>query len=279
MSLLVSTSELRGEHMSRTLHAQFWLSLLSVALILVFTGCQALSGSSDAALARGNWALAATSSNPAVGTIRVGGNLSQSGRTLSGSMYVVGSLCFDVSQPLSFTGTVKGKQVTLTSATVSGQVLRVALTVTSSSAMSGTYTITGGCGDGDSGSVDAHAVPSISGTWKGSVTGSGGSNVDLSIALTQAKTASADGSFPLTGTLAYTGSTCSVSGTITSAFVAGTYIQLSGTTVETDGSDGTVLYNNVLLDSSSAPRNMTGNYEIDWGLCSGDFQTLTLSKQ
>ena len=265
--------------MIRTLQTRLWLSLLSAVMALILSSCQSVSVFPAPSLTRGNWAVTATSSDPAVGTIRLGGNLVQSGSSLSGSMFVVGSLCFDVSQAVSFTGTVRGKQVTLTSATVAGQVLKVAATTTSTSAMSGTYTITGGCADGDNGTVDANAVPAISGTWKGPLTGSGGSNVDLSIALTQAKTASADGSFPLTGTLTYTGSTCSVNGTITSAFIAGSYILINANTLETDGSDGTVLYSNILLDSSSAPKNMTGAYEIDWGLCAGDFQTLTVAKQ
>ena len=97
--------------------------------------------------------------------------------------------------------------------------------------------------------------------------------------LAQDPIASADGSFPVAGTLTYTGSSCSASGTITTAFVAGTYILLNANTVETDSSDGSVFYNQVLLDSSSNPLNMTGTYEVGSGLCVGDLQELTLTKQ
>ena len=247
-------------------------------MTLVLVGCQAVTASPDISLTPGNWSVAATSSNPAVGTIHVGGNVTQTGSALSGSMFIVGSMCFDVSQPVAFTGAVSGSNVTLTSADVNGQIFSVVATATSSS-MSGTYSITGGCADGDSGSADGNLVPSITGTWNGTVVGSGGSSVTLSVDLTQDTTASADGSFPLTGTLAYVGSTCSVSGTISNAFVAGSYVLINADTVETDGSDGQVFYNNTLLDSSTAPQNMTGTYETSAGLCAGDLQVLTLTMQ
>jgi hypothetical protein len=165
-------------------------------------------------------------------------------------MYVVGSLCFDDSRPISLTGTINGQQVTLASTDINGQVFSVTATATTNSALDGTYTITGGCGGGDSGTAAANVVPSISGTWGGSLVGSGGSSVTLNIVLTQSAIASADGSFALTGDLAYAGSSCSASGTITDAFVAGSYILLNANTVETDGSSVRVTYNKVLLDDS-----------------------------
>jgi|CZLA01.1.fsa_nt_gi hypothetical protein len=261
-------------------HTRFWLLLLLCALTLALTGCPAISDSSPIVLTTGNWSVTAISSNSAIGTVYVGGNLTQSGSDLSGTMYVVGSQCFDVSQPISFTGTVGGTNVTLVSADVNGQVFSVAATARTDSALtSGTYTIIGGCADGDNGTATANLVPSISGTWNGPITGSGGSSVTLSVALSQDAIASADGTFALTGSLVYTGSSCSVSGTILSAFVAGPYIVLNANTVETDDSTGSFSYNDVLLVDSQIPHNMRGSYQADSGLCAGDIQVLTLSKQ
>jgi hypothetical protein len=257
---------------------RFWLSLLLGTLALALTGCGAVAKRNDAKLKQGNWSVTATSSNPASGTFHVGGNLAQSGNTLSGTMYVFGSLCFDVSQPIALTGTMNGQEVTLASRNINGQVFSVAATATTDSALNGTYTITGGCGSGDSGTAAANAVPSISGTWGGSLVGSGGSSVALNIELTQNELASADGTFALTGNLVYAGSSCSASGTITSAFVAGSYILLNANTVETDGSVGNVSYINVLLDHSQNPQNMMGTYQVDFGLCADDIQALILSK-
>jgi hypothetical protein len=146
--------------------------------------------------------------------------------------------------------------------------------------MNGTYTGAGGCVNGDAGTVAGNPVPSISGTWSGPVAGSGGTNVTLSIALTQATTASADGTFALTGTVTYMNSTCSTSGTITSGSIAGTFIQeLDVQTLESDTSQGSFTYSGVNLNSSTAPTGMSGDYSVDSGLCSPDAQTLTLTKQ
>jgi hypothetical protein len=179
---------------------------------------------------------------------------------------------------MSLTGTVNDHQVTLTSTDINGQVFSVAAKATTDTALKGTYTITGGCADGDSGTAAANAVPSISATWGGSLVGSGGSSVALNIELAQNTLASADGTFALTGNLVYAGSSCSASGTITSAFVAGSYILLNANTVETDGSVGNISYNNVLLDDSQNPQNMMGTYQVFFGLCADDLQALTLSK-
>src|SRR4030088_2150276 len=87
-----------GGHMMPATLPRFWWSLLLGSLALALTGCGA------------------------VGTFHVGGNLTQSGNSLSGTMYVAGSLCFDVSQPISLTGTINRQKVTLASTDINGQV-------------------------------------------------------------------------------------------------------------------------------------------------------------
>ena len=251
-------------------------SLLVSTLICMLAGCGAIE---NVKLTQGNWSVTATSSTPANGTFYVGGSLTQSGDTLSGKMHIVNSLCFDVSTPVDFHGKVKGRNVTLTSTSVNSQVITINGTGTSSE-FSGTYSLTGGtCAAGDKGTISSNAVPSITGTWSGPIAGSGGSAVTLSTTLTQAAAASADGTFAVSGAVAYTGSSCSVDGTITSGFVVGPYLQLNGTTVETDGSAGSFTYAQVLLDSQSAPKSMTGTYEVVAGLCGGDIDAPTLAKQ
>ncbi|MFY9561968.1 MAG: hypothetical protein WAQ52_17175 [Terriglobales bacterium] len=111
------------------------------------------------------------------------------------------------------------------------------------------------------------------------VIGSGGANVTLAIAFTQAAMASTDGTFALTGNVTFANSTCSVDGTVSNAFIAGPYLVVNGSTNETDGSSGSFSYTNVLLDSASAPKNMTGTYDVVDGLCAGDLDTPTFTKQ
>jgi hypothetical protein len=241
----------------------------------------------NTAIAQGNWAFTATSTTAvkaiATPTFVLGGNLAQNGANLTGSMYINNSGCIP-DQFVSFTGTVKDKNVTLTSENFGGQVITVTAAATTNS-MTGTYAVTGECAD--SGTVTANAVPSISGTWTGTLSnpteGSGGLGVaqaTLSLALSQAATASEDGTFALSGTLTYNNSPCSVSGSITNGYLAGNLINIVASTNDIDGT-GTVYYQFVHLDSVTAPHSMTGSYEVSsTTLCDGQIvDPFTLTKQ
>jgi hypothetical protein len=252
------------------------LSLLAGVFALILTGCGA---SSNLALTQGNWSMTATTSGAP--TFYIGGNLTQSGTNLAGTMYVAGSLCYSPSQTVAFTGTVKGSKVTLTSASVGGEVISVTASGTAGS-LTGTYSIAGGttC-NGQTGTIVANPVPSISGTWSGPITGSGGSNVTLAIAFTQATTASADGTFALTGNVTFTNSSCSLNGTVDSSFIAGPYLVVTGTTNEVDGSTGSFDYIYVLLNNTASPTDMKGTYEVfnTSEPCNGDTDSPTFTKQ
>jgi hypothetical protein len=247
------------------------LSVLAGVFALVLSGCGA---SSNLNLTQGNWSMTATTSGAP--TFYIGGNLTQSGTNLVGTMYVISSNCYSPSQTVAFTGTVKGSTVTLTSASVGGEVLSVAASGTKGS-LTGTYSIAGGttC-NGQTGSIAANPVPSISATWSGPIVSQGGQST-LALALTQATTASSDGTFALTGTGTYTNSVCFTTATVSSAFVAGPYLVVNGTT--NDG--GNFFYTNVLLNNSASPTNMKGTYQVsDAGsTCDGDLDNPTFTKQ
>src|ERR1019366_308627 len=255
------------------------------ALLALLTGVFALTlsgsgASNNLALTQGNWSIAATpTGNIANTNFFIGGNLTQNGGSLAGTMSVVSSLCFGPSQIVTFTGTVKGKNVTLTSASVGGEVISVTATGTSGSALTGTYSIAGGttC-NGQTGTITASPVPSISATWSGPIVGdaNGDPHVTLAIAFTQATTASADGTFGLTGNITYTGSTCSQTGTIpaNSSFVVGPYVVVNATT-----DDGATFSYTALLNSAASPTSMPGgNYQTTGGNCEDQF-SVTLTKQ
>ncbi len=63
------------------------LSLLAGVFALALAGC---GGTSNMALTQGNWAVAASSSQSA-NTFSIGGNLTQSGSKVSGTMYITES--------------------------------------------------------------------------------------------------------------------------------------------------------------------------------------------
>lgn len=255
-------------------------AILAATVALALTGCGFFGNDShNLKLTNGNWSIAATSSVPANGTFYIGGNLAQSGSSLSGKLYIVGSLCFDVSQAVVFSGTVSGNKVTLTSASVQGQVLTITATGDSNS-LSGTYTKSGGgnCLTADQGTAIGNTVQLVTGTWNGPIVGSGGSSVTLSIALTQASTASPDGTFALTGNLTYSNSSCDATGTISSGSLAGPY--LVGFTATTNSGD-LITYAGGMLDSTTAPKTITnGTYDVGGGgPCDGDSDTPTFTKQ
>jgi hypothetical protein len=250
-----------------------FLSVLASVGVLALIGC---GSSNNLNLTQGNWSVTATSTGGA-GTYYIGGNLTQSGSTLSGSMYVISS-CINSSQAIAFTGTVNGKTVTLTSPSASGQVIAVTATGTAG-ALTGSYTVTGGCADGDKGTITASSVPSISANWSGPISGSGGPSVSIAIAFTQATAASSDGTFGLTGNVTFTNSSCSLTGTINSSFIAGPYLVVNGQTNEVGGGTGDFTYTQVLLNNAATPTSMKGTYTVIDGNCGGDLDSPTLTKQ
>ena len=246
------------------------LFALAGALTLSLSGCG--STVSNLGLTQGNWAMSATSTaaniNTTSATFVLGGNLTQSGDKLSGTLSVDQSLCISP-QTLAFTGTVKGSDITLTSAAFDGNVISVTASGTKDS-LSGNYTITGGCAD--QGTVSANAVASISGTWSGTVLVNT-SPTTMTVVLTQASTASADGTFALTGNVSYVGSVCSSTATILTSSVTGTEVNLSA-----DLGTGSFNYT-AGLDSATAPHTLTGNYSVTDSCASDADQPVTLTKQ
>jgi hypothetical protein len=151
--------------------------LISAQLVLAVTflaGCGGNPSSNDSGggstprLTSGNWSLSAKSSVVPGTTVYLGGSLNQAGSAVSGNLHVVGSDCYDLTVPISVTGSLNGTRLTITSASSNGQVITANL-VSSGKSVSGTYSILGGCAGGDKGSVSGTWVPPISGTWAGTL--------------------------------------------------------------------------------------------------------------
>jgi hypothetical protein len=256
--------------------------LAALAGAFAMTGCGFTSSShSGSAPTAGNWSFIATSTVTSGHVSHIGGNLTVSGNNVTSTMHS-DLPCFDVSLPFTFSGTLQNKQITFTSpANANNQVIALIATVASSSTITGTYTVTagGGCA-ADQGNVSAALVPSISGTWNGPIVGSGGPSVTLSMALTQTSTASADGTFALTGNLTYANSSCSKSGTVSNSYLAGSMLVINGTTLEQDGvTQGSFTYTDAFLNNSATPTSMGGTYQVIDGYCAGDADTPTFTKQ
>ena len=247
---------------------------LAATLALALTGCGFGSSNHHTALTQGNWSISATSTSSA-NAFLMGGNLTQSGNSLSGKMYVTGAdpgCNIDPAQAVNMTGTVNGSDVALSSAAIADQVITIAASG-NGSAFAGTYSIAGGNCDGDEGNVAANAVAPVAGTWNGTVQVSS-APVTMSVVLTQASTPSADGTFALTGSVTYTGSVCSATATV----LATSRIAGANVTVDASVGDGAFNYT-ASVDSVTAPKNLAGTYSTS-DSCAGDpDQTVTLTKQ
>jgi alkylation response protein AidB-like acyl-CoA dehydrogenase len=90
------------------------------------------------------------------------GRLAQSGKLVSGAVHVDGSHCFDWLTTIDLTGTLSGNSVSLTSASVAGEITNLTGNI-GSKAYTGTYDIKGGCADNDHGSVTGTKLPVMDG--------------------------------------------------------------------------------------------------------------------
>jgi hypothetical protein len=260
-------------------HLSHALWLLSALLVLC--GCGG-GGKPSAALssppsdppaqglnAAGNWQFSATSTVGKPPTT-IAGSIAQSGVSVSGAVHLDGSHCFDHMTTIGLTGSVKGSDISLTSTSSDGQVITFTGTVGddavygADSAFSGTYSVKGGCANGDQGSVTGVRIPYIGNSLKGTFTTSKDETFDVTGDEAQSSTPTAAGSFGISGTVTF-GTSCFSSGTITpgtfpsASFIIGTSVALG---IATD--NGTVTFLGTLNSDGSEIR---GAYSVAGGTC------------
>jgi len=263
------------------------VAVLTALSFGVLAGCGSgtqTKGSQPAAVdpTSGNWVF--VPANPlSGGTVSLppflSGSLMASGGQLTADFLVSPfsvSCSLSTSFDVSLTGTVQGSQLTLTSAPWNSGVFTVTGTVGSGgSSFSGEWSVKGGCADGASGEFAANYVPAVTGTWTGvlgtvpgqSSTVLTGSTVTLQLVQAAEPT---QFSFPLTGTITVSGSSC--------GFSTGTLMQLPGGdplapssitgynwTAEAEMSDGKSIVAAVgVLDASNA-----GSWLMEMGVAGG----------
>ena len=184
--------------------------------------------------------------------------------------HIDGSACFDFLATIGFTGSINPQgQFTLTSATVfNGQTITITGTLSTDgqTITGGTFTITGGCANGDHGSISGFALQGVSGVYQSSFTVNG-NNITAVVSLT-ANPADPSGLVLMGGTvtLANTGScalpnSASISGGET-GFAAGADVRLGFLTTASP----TVFFQGVATDSTA--KTVQGTWTINNGPCS-----------
>src|SRR5207244_979215 len=106
----------------------------------------------------------------------------------------------------------------------------------------GTYTINGGCANGDQGKVTGIKIPYIPNALNGTFTTSGGGTFDVAGDIAQDSANSDEGSFGITGTVTF-GTSCFSSGKITSGtFPSGSFIMGTSVALEFEAGNGTITF-------------------------------------
>jgi len=216
----------------------------------------------------GNWQFS-TTSTAGMPPLTISGSISQSGGSVNGAVHVDGSSCFDQPTAISLTGTLTDANISLTSGSVSGQVITLAGTITNKEGfpnqLTGTYTIDGGCASGDQGNVTGYSVEAFNGSWYGNLTTAGGADIHWGTDQLGQVGPSSEGSFGLTGTFNFDGA-CFTSGKLTPgtyptpSFVLGTSVALN---VPTD--NGTIAF--VGTAGPDQGGLIVGTYTVTGGSC------------
>lgn len=200
-----------------------WIAIAGLAL-LATTGC---GGGSTLGSGRppqgtvpisGNWTFTPPLTQlPPMLPPFVGGSLTASGNRINGDILV---LLINNSCPLTgdlgvtLSGSVANSQLKLVSSAWNGGVFTVEGTVAADGkTISATWSMAGGCADGESGSMIASYVPPLSGTLTGTASAPPDGNTNsltgspVTIDVQQAATPR-DFAFPLSGTVKITGTGC-----------------------------------------------------------------------
>jgi hypothetical protein len=217
----------------------------------------------------GNWQFS-TTSVVGMAPATISGSIAQSGSSVSGAAHLDGLKCFDRLTTIGLTGTLTGSNISVTSTSVDGQVTTLTGSISddalngADSALAGTYTIDGGCANGDHGNVTGIRIPFIANILNGTFTTSGGETFDVVGDEAQFGTASSEGSFGITGTVTFS-TPCFSSGTITpGTFPSGSFIIGTSVALEIETGNGTVTFLGTLNRDRSEIR---GNYTVGGGTC------------
>ena len=196
----------------------------------------------------GNWQFDATPTSGAAPFTVLAGFISEQDSSgtndfTTAALQVQSTTCYSTAVEIPLQGGTEPTLLGLSSFPVDGQTLTLSATKDSTAThLTGKYTISGGCANGQSGTVAGTLYDLVNGTYAGSVTGAGpAENVQLN--LTQG-VGSGDGLSYIAGSAAFQGFPCFTTGNLPYAapgqyfpgYVTGSKIYLDFTTNDANGS-------------------------------------------
>lgn len=262
-----------------------FLACLSVAAIF---GCGGGSvtktnSSGNTPTINGSYSFIALSKNAGTNIFTLGGPIQTdaSGHvTANFGVTSVGSTntCFPAGSAGSFTGTLSPQgQFSLTSVAINGQTISMSNTVSTDGnnffTGRGSYTITGGCLGGDSGSFFISRL--LTGPFTGSFLATGGL-IGVTVTFGPPGLPNADTSFPLTGTATFS-NTAGCGGFTTATLTSGAEPGLQAAfTMATNLAGNTISFNGGTIDSGGL--QFGGSFAITGGPCDGSHGQVTLKQ-
>lgn len=246
-------------------HSDTCSGIVLLAVLALLFGCGGGAQPSNDRDITGNWHFSTTSTLRGMPSSTIVGSITQSGSSVSGAAHVDGSNCFDRLTTIGLIGTLSGSNVSLSSASVEGQVITLSGSI-SNDAFAGTYAINGGCAKGDHGNATGSRISSIDGDWR--VIFKTNDQQLIGKATLSQDTASSGGSFGVSGIAVNNNLPSCFSGTIrpgtfpSSSFILGRFV-----TLEIEADESTVVF----LGTVDPDGEISGNFAVSGGTCDGDF--------
>lgn len=224
----------------------------------------------------GNWEMTATATKGVVPFSTIGGFINEqatgSSHPTTGAFMVQSTGCYAGIANIPMQGVIEGLRLHIVSFPLEGQTLDInGAKNTTSTQFTGSYTVTGGCGDGATGTITGTQYASLTGTYAG--TFSGGQTISLT--LSQFTLGTGDGVFLLGGSARLGGFTC-----FTSATMASSNGAVSGNTVVMNlaaSADQNIVSSGTF--DAAASKITLNSTQVTGGNCAGSLGAVTLSKQ
>jgi hypothetical protein len=203
---------------------------------------------------------------PGTSPFSFGGSISQTGTATTTALHVNGSKCFNQMTTLGLTGIVTANTTSLTSMAIDGQVVTFTGAFTNGplTTFTGTYSVSGGCGTGDHGTITGSNIPYIANVWSGTFTNSAQQAFNVTGDIAQIASPDSVGSFQLSGMVTFD-TPCLNAATIKpGAFPSGSFILGTSVAFEFDTSNSTLTFLGTLSQDRS---QISGSYVVS-GSCS-----------
>jgi hypothetical protein len=253
---------------------KFLVTLVAVVASALFCGCgggaktlmSVTRTHRPAPPVGGNWEFTATPSAKGRTPMTISGGITQAGTAVDGALHVNGTTCFSTLTTVSLRGSADQGKLSMTSAAVDGQVVTMSGSLDNAS-FAGTYKIKGGCADGDEGSIVGTNIPYITNAMSGTFTNSMHETFNVAGEIAQNGSASADGSFGITGNATFD-APCFKTGMLRAGtYSGGSFILGSTVALEFETESGSLIF----VGRLSADRStINGSYELSGGACDGD---------